>query len=58
MKLGIYNIRGETITLLKDRMDAGVYVQHFDGSQLAAGTYICQLKIGNYNKVIKMSLIK
>lgn len=60
----IYNIRGEKIkALLNDNLPSGNYLIRWDGTNdkginVPSGIYICNLRVGNKNASIKMTLIK
>jgi hypothetical protein len=62
--LQLFNIYGELIkTLVNEEKDIGTYEYEFDaaichslkGGQLREGTYICQLKAGDYLEQIEMT---
>jgi len=57
--LKVYNILGEEIaTVVHDKLQAGNHTYQFDGSNLASGVYLYRIEAGEYNKVMKMILIK
>ena len=59
VKLKIYNIQGQEVaTLLDGFSPARNYKLSFDGQYLSSGTYIAQLAAGDFNKSIKLVLIK
>jgi len=58
VSINIYNILGQKITsLVKNPQSAGSYQFNFDASNLSAGTYIYQLKAGDFIQK-KMLLLK
>lgn len=55
----VYDVQGKEVkTLVNERMNPGVYETSFDGSSLSSGVYFCVLKLKNFTRTIKMSLIK
>ncbi len=59
VSLAVYDITGRKIaTLLKDRMPPGSHSVNFDASNLASGTYLYRLKVGEITKTKTMILIK
>jgi hypothetical protein len=57
--LKVYNIQGREVTTLLDGFKAPqTYKLKFDGTGLASGTYIARLTAGNFNKSIKLVLLK
>jgi hypothetical protein len=57
--LKIFNILGEEVTtLVNDKLQAGVHTYQFEGSNLASGVYMYRIEAGEYNKVMKMILLK
>lgn len=57
--LKVYNILGEEITtIVNNKLQAGNHTYEFDGSNLASGVYLYRIEAGEYNKVMKMILIK
>jgi hypothetical protein len=59
VKLKVYNMQGrEVATLLDGFSPARNYKLSFDGQGLSSGTYIAQLTAGDFNKSIKLVLIK
>lgn len=57
--LKVYDILGnEVATLVKEKKDAGRYPVTFDGSRLASGVYIYQLRVNDYVSSKKMLLLK
>lgn len=65
-KLVVYNSQGsEVITLAHENLSPGIYSVEWDASGLSSGTYLCKIEArptesstGEYNKTIKMSLVK
>jgi hypothetical protein len=63
VKLGVYNITGETIeVLVNQNQDPGLYQYTFDAAGLSSGIYFYTIQIkfagGNYTDTKKMLLIK
>ena len=57
--LKIYNLLGEEVaTLLSDQLLSGIHSIEWNASDLASGVYIYQLKMGKYQAVKKMLLLK
>lgn len=57
--LKIFNLLGQVVaTLVDERQEANSYVQEFDASRLASGTYFYQLTAGNFTDTKKMILLK
>jgi len=57
--LKIYDMLGREIsTLINEEKPAGVYNATFDASQLASGTYIYTLRVGDFQQSRKMTLLK
>jgi probable HAF family extracellular repeat protein len=57
--LKVYNLFGKEIkTLVNEEKPAGIYEADFDGSKIASGTYVIELKAGLFKKTKKMILIK
>ncbi len=57
--LKVYDILGKEVeTLVEKRQSAGNYHVTFDGSRLASGIYIYQLKVGNFTSSKKLTLLK
>ena len=55
----VYDALGkEVITLVNEEKSAGSYSVEFDGSDLASGIYLYQLKAGNFTQTRKMILLK
>jgi len=59
VNLVVYDILGNTVTeLVSENQTAGKYRFNFDGSNLATGTYLIQLRAGNSIQSRKMVLLK
>jgi hypothetical protein len=59
VSLIIYDILGKEVVMLVDQYQgAGDYEIVFDANNLASGTYIYRLQIGNYAETKKMILLK
>lgn len=59
VKLEIYDTVGRRVrTLYDQKLDAGLYVETFDGRDLASGVYIYQLTTDQQTVAKKMTLIK
>ncbi len=57
--ISIYNILGMKIkTLINKRLAAGTYEKKLNAESLSSGVYLCEIQIGEYNKIIKMELLK
>lgn len=57
--LKVYDVLGrEVATLVNERRDAGRYTITFDGSELASGVYIYQLRVNDFVAVKKLLLLK
>jgi uncharacterized protein (TIGR03790 family) len=57
--LKVYNSLGQQVATLVDRVESpGVHVATFDGSSLASGLYIYQLKTSDFGSTHKMLLVK
>lgn len=57
--VNVFDILGRKIATLVDQyQSAGRYELHFDGSKLASGIYILQMKADQFYKVHKMMLLK
>jgi hypothetical protein len=62
--LRIYNIQGQEVRVLMDTdQSAGEHIIHWDGQddggrEVTSGIYFCQLKTGDFSKIIKMVFIK
>ncbi len=55
----IYDAVGRFITTLVDEVKpVGIYEAFFNGQNLASGAYFCHLRYGNYNKAVKLLLLK
>ena len=59
VKLKVFDILGnEVATLVNEAQPAGNYTIRFDGSKLASGIYLYQLKSENFTQTYKMILLK
>ncbi|MFO7444952.1 MAG: T9SS type A sorting domain-containing protein, partial [Ignavibacteriaceae bacterium] len=59
VQLKIYDILGNEVnTLVNEKQEAGFYTINFDGNSLAAGAYIYRLTAGDFQKTMKMVLMK
>jgi hypothetical protein len=57
--LKIYDILGREVkTLVNEIKEAGTYFAEFDASNYASGVYIYKLTAGDYEKTVKMVLLK
>ena len=57
--INIYNILGQKVTELVNNVQlAGNYTVNFDAGKLSSGTYIYQIKAGNFVQSKKMLLLK
>ena len=59
ISLKIFNVLGNEIaTLVNEEKPVGIYNIEWDAKGLPSGIYFCQLNTNNYNKSIKMLLLK
>jgi FtsP/CotA-like multicopper oxidase with cupredoxin domain len=59
VSLKVYDMIGrEVAVLVNEYKTAGIYNINFSGSKLASGIYIYKLTTGNYEKTMKMMLLK
>jgi hypothetical protein len=57
--LNVFNVLGEKVVSLVDEVkDSGSYEINFDASKLPSGTYLYQLRSGNFIETKKMVLLK
>jgi hypothetical protein len=57
--LKIFNTLGEeVVTIVSDRLSAGIYTYNWDASSFASGVYLYRLQAGNYVQTKKMILLK
>jgi len=57
--LKVYNVLGaEVATLVDAQQKASFYMVRWDAGNLASGVYFCRLQAGDFNKTIKMILLK
>jgi hypothetical protein len=59
VKIKIYDMQGKEIaTLVNQDMEAGTYEAVFDASKLSSGIYFYKMETREFNKVMKMVLLK
>jgi plastocyanin len=59
VKVAVYNLAGETVTTLVDRVEGpGAKVVEFDGTGLAGGVYIVRVSAGTDAGAVKVVLVK
>ena len=59
VSLKVYDLQGREVkTLFEGVRPAGEYTSLFDGSELAGGVYIYQLKAGDFSEARKLILVK
>jgi hypothetical protein len=59
VKLKVYNLLGEDITTLVDKMqDVGLKSVEFNANKLPSGIYIYRLTAGSFTDVKKMMILK
>jgi len=59
VNISIYNLLGQKVAILVNgNKKAGYYTAIWDGSKLSAGIYFIKLKAGEYNKTLKVMLMK
>jgi len=59
VKLTVYDLLGKEIaTLVNETKSAGVHRVNFSANKLSAGTYICQLQVGDFIQTRKLTLLK
>jgi hypothetical protein len=59
VSIKIYDVLGNEIqTLVNEEKQAGSYEVEFNGSNLASGMYICEMKAGGYTNSCKMLALK
>lgn len=61
VSIKLYNIQGKSIrTLVKGPVDAGYHIVRLDkpnnGNELAAGFYLCRMKMKGFSKTVKVTL--
>ena len=55
----IFDIKGSEITtLINQKLIAGSYKTFWNGANYPSGIYFCRITAGDYQKTIKMTLIK
>jgi hypothetical protein len=59
VNLSIYNLVGEKVAeLFNENLSAGKYDIKFDAGNLTSGIYFARISAGNFDKLIKMTLLK
>jgi hypothetical protein len=59
VEIRIYNSIGREVTqLVNERKETGTYTAAFSGEGLASGIYFAKMSAGNFQKTVKMTLIK
>ena len=59
VNIEVYNSLGQRVAVLEnDYQTAGYHVVDFDASHLASGIYFYRISAGNYQKIMKMILVK
>ncbi len=59
VEIKIYNSIGKEVkTLISRNQSAGLHSINFDASALPSGIYFARMRAGNFNRVIKMMLLK
>jgi len=59
VKLNIYDIQGRKVKTLVDGFkEKGIYSKKFEPTGLATGLYFSRLQVGEFNKTIKLTLMK
>jgi len=59
VNLSVYNLIGEKVAeLVNETLPAGKYDVKFNAGNLTSGIYFARIKTGNFNKLIKMTLLK
>ena len=59
VNLSVYNLLGEKVAeLINEVKDAGEYEVNFNAINLPSGIYISKINAEEYNKTIKMTLLK
>ena len=59
VKLNIYDIQGRIVkTLVDNYQEKGFYSQTFKPASLASGLYFTSMQVGDFNKTIKLALMK
>ncbi len=57
--LKVYDVLGkEVVTLVNEYQNAGFKTVQFNGSNLSSGIYFYKVSAGDFNKVMKMILVK
>ncbi len=59
VNLSVYNLIGEKVAeLVNENLTAGKYDIKFDAGNRTSGIYFARIKAGNFDKLIKMTLLK
>lgn len=59
VSLKVYSLLGEEVaTLVNEELASGIYAVPFDGADLASGTYIYRLQVGDAVQTKKLTLLK
>jgi hypothetical protein len=59
VRITVYDILGKEVSvILNEIKDAGQYKSLYNAAGLSSGIYICKIVSGNFNKVIKLMLVK
>jgi hypothetical protein len=59
VELNLYNLLGQKVaTLVSEKQNAGIYNVEWDGSEFPSGIYYYRLKVGKFEDVKKMILLK
>ncbi|MEE9432415.1 MAG: T9SS type A sorting domain-containing protein [Melioribacteraceae bacterium] len=59
VSLKVFNMLGQEVaTIINEQKAAGAYKATFDASNIASGTYVYTLKVGNFVQSKKMTLLK
>ena len=59
VNISVYNLVGEkVIELVNGELQQGEHNLTFNASELPSGIYIAKLSAGNFNQLIKMTLLK
>lgn len=59
VSLKVYNLLGQEVaTLVDEELSSGIYAIPFDASNLASGTYLYRLEVGNAVQTKKLTLLK
>ena len=59
VRLTIYNLLGNEVAILVDEVKhPGVYTVRWDATASPSGVYICQMRAGNFYKILKLIVMK